>query len=253
MDIGVVLQGDQTLDTAALVLVEVLGSDAFSLRVADGLVQLALDRWDDPAPRWGGAGIWRDDGASCTSGLYWQNPWWPNVPQIMSAGHCGPRFTQWQNNAGHWGGTTWNGLDNGGTARIDVSSIEPNGGGQGYFFVGPANGNGGVHVDFYYTQYQQGVTGIRTSGAQNGERFVPPGNVTGTDMTVNLNIGGQAHHVNRADCFVVLGDSGGPVFTVTPQGGIVAAGVILGRTSDTTCYYTPVKAIIDQFGGAPMG
>lgn len=121
------------------------------------------------------------------------------------------------------------------------------------FSSGRRTANGGVHVDFfYYTQYQQGLSGIRVSGAVSGETFVAPGNVTGTDLTVNTAIG-QLNHQNRANCAANEGDSGAPVFTVTPQGQIVAAGIQSGTTNDTTCFYTPVKVIIDRFGGAPMG
>jgi len=245
LDVGVVLSGGQTLDAVAGALAEVLDGIPFNLTAVSGLNQPA--RTADPAPHWGGANITRQDGGgSCTSGIYWSNG------AMMTAAHCGGFGTQWDASlGGYFGQTTWDGLQLGGSSRIDVAAINPNGGGQGYFYVGGPFSQGGVHVDFYYDSTQAGVSGLRTSGA-NGEAFVSPGNVTQTDISINTPFG-TVYHINRAKCATQPGDSGGPVFSVNPTGSIIVAGIIYGQTDSTTCNYTRVQTITNIYGGVPSG
>jgi len=207
-------------------------------------------------PHWGGARIYTPVGSQyeiCTSGL----PWVKNGGgYITSAAHCGTIQSPWQTDAGTYG-TAWFSMKNQlGTNRTDVAILTtdpPNTGGS-LFYVGPPGSNGAVYQGYYFPSVQTGVYGLRTSGAISGEQYRGGGNVLLVDRSVYYGPShGTYHHLNLAECSVVPGDSGGPVFAVGTGGSIIAAGMIAASNGPNQCWYTPVNQIIATFGGTPMG
>lgn len=233
-------------------LLDLLGSRApIAVTFVEGLLKTS-SRTSDFAPHWGGARI-TSGGNTCSSGLSWVNS--GGQGRIMTAGHCAALLTSWSTNAGVYGVSVWNGLNNSGNNKTDSASLDP-GSAQGFFYVGNPTSNGGVRVGFYYPGEQNGVSGIRTSGAISGEnQLIGNGSVLQTGVLGQTPSGQLSYGLTIAQCKSQGGDSGGPVFVVS-GGDIIAAGTIVGQVAgfeNTKCAYVPVTRIIQQYGGSPMG
>jgi hypothetical protein len=203
---------------------------------------VSTSRTSDGIPHYGGAKI-SSTALSCTSGFYWSDA------HMMTAGHCGPVMTIWTSGTYSYGTTTYSAFYNHSNPnRQDWSALALNGSGTGRFYISDL---GSLHVASYFTGSQAGVTGIRTSGAVTGDYQVGSGNVTNVDISVTYSGVGQVDHLNAAQCLSNPGDSGGPVYVSAGSGEATAAGIISGRSGDTTCYYAPIYQIIAQYGGAP--
>ncbi len=230
------------------------------------IVSDSVNRLADFGPHWGGAwirGVGNPNNSTryCTSGSAWApiaGPFFTSW-KMMTAAHCGDTTVSWTsgNSPLIFGPTVWTGGSIAGVNRIDVAMIEPYYGAEGVIYIGAGGALGGPtstvgdRVAFYYSGVQTGVADLRISGAYSGVGY-SPGVVLKQDISVNYGSSTYYHQNSRSGCVSQSGDSGAPTYTYSQSGQLIFAGVHSGH-GGTTCYYTPVSAIIAAYGGTPGG
>jgi streptogrisin C len=253
-----VIGTEADLPAAAEIIARYVGEGPLQLEAVTGGA-VPTSRTNDSDPHNGGTKIYNPFG-TCTSGLYWFKA--PSTLQMATAGHCVLAYSFWITTADWYGvtGGSWNGMDDSGSDHVDAAMITLLSTGQPYFYVGGPSSSSLVYVSHSYAGSHSGLTGLRTSGAITGETQSGTGTVRSVNSTVafydgNGNYTDTRYGLNRADCWVQAGDSGGPVYRILTGGYIAAMGVIVAGLEDIgdQCYYTPVATIIAKYGGAVAG
>ncbi|MCY1083366.1 S1 family peptidase [Archangium lansingense] len=218
-------------EVARLALFE---SAPIHIELGSGKRPTPLSRWNDTAPWYGGAAIRSAFGNGCSTGFgVWYNGWFSDDYYVLTAAHCsyfqnGISFTDGNNDPlGTIPGNGTNGLETY-ISENDTIAIKVSSSGSRIF-------DGGVFVG-EFTKPVHGATDpwvgeyLCTSGAYSG---VLCGIVTKSKDAFYFSDGGARLHgpMVRAEQLDYLaaageGDSGGPVFSLSPNNGVIAKGTI---------------------------
>ena len=245
----IIITVSRLTDALANALVARYGTTAVAVEVADPLKALAGSRQADTSPFWGGDKISTARGG-CTGGFPWQIS---GQYAMVTAGHCvstgGYVTTPAQgmgwvtaNTEENWqygyGTTLMSGQT---TNRGDVGLIRLNSG----QLVGPRIFRGGANsttTGFVREMWNRSPAAgdhYCTSGATTGEICEWIVEETRIDEYYFNEGGAWARNVNRGDKIfgscAAAGDSGAPVYTVRPDGGIAAKGIHSGALTTIGC------------------
>jgi hypothetical protein len=201
--------------------------------------EISLTRQADYAPFWGGARLINAGGGGCTSGFGVYHAV-TGTRYIVTAAHCGSGFTTPTGNV--VGNTAWNGFG----YKIDAQLVSTGVGGR--IYDGVWNDSSGYNKPV--SGYAQTVVGqwVCTSGSYSGAvcgiRVSNRGYTHTSDGHVVVS--DEAEQVNHSDA-AGNGDSGGPVFSVTPADNYThdtVVGTIVSGSTDTqvSCQGVPADA-----------
>lgn len=173
-------------------------------------------RYDDWAPWSGGADLINGSlGARCTGAFGVRNS--ANARYILTAGHCGRNGDGITDGAGEWIGTFSNDRDDHDIALVSTWSVDPS------IYVGGVDSNAITYVEgwdwVYPGEYlcQSGGTSARVIGGPVCDLRVERFNTDPGDAVEARQIYGQTA--------VRGGDSGGPVYSFSQSGNVIAKGV----------------------------
>jgi hypothetical protein len=196
---------------------------------------------DSPPPWWGGDDLSLSSGGSpiCTAG-YGAVRRSNGHSGMLTAGHCfGLNNTVYQSTA-TMGTVT---VRTYGGSNYDAEFVDAPGGVAAHVYVTPS---GGTPVDSLDATPGVGDS-ICTDGMVSGENC--NATIQETNLCVLYNDGQTVCHLDAATStngswIVRLGDSGGPVYFYPGGGGVVADGLISGKTGtaqgSTTVFFTPI-------------
>ncbi|MCY1076429.1 S1 family peptidase [Archangium lansingense] len=223
------------------------------IKVNSGKRPAQLSRWDDSSPWYGGAAARSAFGNGCSTGFgVWYDGWFSDDYYMLTAAHCsyyqnGISFTDGNNDAM---GTIPGSGTNGPETRIseyDTIAIKVTNAGSRIF-------DGGVYVG-EFTKPVHGATDpwvgeyLCTSGAYSG---VSCGIVTRTKdffyYSYDTRLHGPLVMAEQVDYLAAAGegDSGGPVFSLSPNEGVIAKGTI--SAGDTANKLASCTGIISTNG-----
>jgi hypothetical protein len=177
----------------------------------------------------------------CTSGFAVNG----TAPQILTAGHCGPVYTNNYNNGTYIGHVVQSvfvdhGYD---AARIAGTSYGP-----AVYAGGPNSST--IRLVHSYVGSTVGQT-LCYSGAYNGEGCGATIDVT--DVCFDFGTSIETCHMAKTSSpnqFVGPGDSGGPVYRYRTSSTVYAMGLILGidnTTGGQRAYYVPISRVLTLF------
>jgi len=270
---GQVLLTVRTLtDDLAATISDRFGADMVVIQEDPDLIMTNLARPSDTAPFHGGAAIVTPLGA-CTSAFIWNIN--STTKGMLTAGHCIPDggtvkspggvvmgTVATDGSADSYSGTTGSHYFKGSTTyRGDLALVTMTASVQvpPRTFTGNSSSNTSVLVGEMWSRTPAVGDQYCTGGAVSGELCGWTITTVGTDYTVQNGYYGNVYTVTsrhvtagtKAGSCAQNGDSGGPVYTVRPDGEIAAKGVInSGGTSGSTCT-SLFTDIYDAYYGLP--
>jgi hypothetical protein len=259
----IIVTVDRTSDPLFAALASRYGTQAVAVRVEPNPPRFGpATRDSDSSPFWGGAKLNAPVGTPCTSGFSWDFP-----DAMVSAGHCAPNGGTFSTPVQPMGNVTPNSEESWsagvGTVPLDGESV--NRGDISLIRMNPDRDSGAA----IYT----GPSGSGTSKIVRekwwrsplvGDLFCTGGHVSGeqcdwsvTEVGVDrlyFSTNEWARNVNEghkpAGC-IQSGDSGGPVYTVRPDDGIAAKGIISGANGGVPDCKVVFTDIWEAYGGFP--
>jgi Trypsin len=219
-------------------------------------------RTNNASPLYGGAEIGTPNGGTCTSGFPWLVG---STNALLTAGHCAPvggniSTTETVGSVAEHAEENWDTgvgsvlvpgqLDyNGDLAVVRLNSLQRSM--PDMFRGGPTSSQTASVMEWWSRRGESGdlfCTGGKTTGEQCGWRLDLCGDdhqYDNGEIARNICVGVSTSNQ------IIPGDSGGPVYTVRPDGGIAAKGIISGYSNDPIFHRVIYTDIWDSFNGLP--
>jgi hypothetical protein len=266
---------DHRSDALFAALAARYGTEAIAVRVEPDPVFRDTGRQDDVTPFYGGAYIRATLG--CTSAFSFLRN---GSPIMVTAGHCasqgGDVYTGYNGGTYHmgyiysfsqqnenWSDSTGTTVINGGYyGDLALVTIDAGKSDSPWMYVGGVNSATAAPVkELWYRDPQNGdyfCTGGSSTGelcnwqVTNALTNIRRGGCGTCPLAVNITIGFRQY----GDC-LKLGDSGGPTYTVRPDSGIAAKGVMgsatnLGGTNNCQVEFTNVRYVPSAWPGSSL-
>jgi len=264
----VILTVDRLIENLATELLDAYGPDTVVIAIEPDTSAELTSRQSDTSPYYGGAMIMTPSGVGCTSGFAWASG---TTSMLVTAGHCSPNGGTYKapngavvgtvlyGNHRNWNSTTGSTYITGQSVyRGDLAliTVPTPASSHGRIYTGnsTSNSSGAVTTMSGWSAVGEVVrTGGRTTGELIGWKVDQVYFNMKYDEGTTLRNGTRAYRAFNAPG-LELGDSGGPVYSIRPDGTVAAKGIISGRGSNWLCdkryaFFTDIKHVYDGMPG----